>query len=520
MHTANGLPRELSVLRATFVVFGFCAATAIASPAQTLTTLANFAGSNGATPLSSLIQAADGSFYGTTELGGSSSNNCVEGCGTVFKITQQNGAWILTTLHSFDYYTDGAFPVGWLVQAADGNLYGTTSGGSSSAGTIFKISPNSPYTLSTIYNFCSQLNCADGTNPSAGLIQATDGSFYGTTAGGGNGYGTVFKFAQQNGIWTLTTLHSFDFTDGSQPLAPLVQATDGNFYGITTYGGNNFGPNCNPSGCGTVFKMTPEGALTTLHLFCQGNCTDGLSPYHAGLVQATDGSLYGTTYLGGGSNGNGDGTVFQITTGGTLTTLHTFHFTDGKEPQAGLIQATDGNLYGTTAYAGPNGGAGTVFEITPAGTLNVLYTFCSQNNCLDGESPQAGLVQGTDGNFYGTTTSGGADGYGTVFSLTPLTLISTTTALNSAPNPSNLGESVTMTATVTAQNGSLPTGTVNFSSNGVSIGSAALNSSGVAVLELFRADRRHRQPGGDVSGLEHAGSQHLQHRDAGSQSRG
>ena len=256
----------------------FWAAAVIASPGQTLTTLVNFAGSNGATPVSSLIQA-DGSFYGTTEYGGS--NNCLQGCGTVFKITQQNGTWTLTTLHSFDSHTDSAYPVGGLVQAADGNLYGTTSGGGSGdLGTIFKISPNPPYTFSTIYGFCSLLICADGSVPAAGLIQAADGSFYGTTAGGGSyGYGTVFKFAQQNGTWTLTTLHSFNFNDGSQPLAPVIQATDGNFYGITTYGGNAAGPTCYQIGCGTVFKMTPEGTLTTLHLFCQGNCTDGLGHF-------------------------------------------------------------------------------------------------------------------------------------------------------------------------------------------------------------------------------------------------
>ena len=200
-------------------------------------------------------------------------------------------------------------------------------------------------------------------------------------------------------------------------------------------------------------------------------------------MQAIDGNLYGTSYLGGGSNGNGDGTVFQITTGGTLTTLHTFDLTDGKEPEAGLIQAIDGNLYGTTAFAGPNGGAGTVFEISPTlpYTLNVLYTFCSRPDCVDGESPQAALIQTSDGNFYGTTASGGANAYGTVFRLTAATLIPTTTTLGTAPNPSNVGQSVTLTGTVTAQDGSTPTGMVVFKSNGVVIGSASL-SSGVAVL--------------------------------------
>jgi uncharacterized repeat protein (TIGR03803 family) len=259
-------------------------------------------------------------------------------------------------------------------------------------GTIFRITPAG--TLTTLYSFDS----TDGANPAAGLALATNGSLYGTTGyGGANGYGTVFKITPTG---TLTTLYSFDSTHGANPDAGLVQATNGLLYGTTTYGGDN--------GDGTVFNITPGGTLTTVYSF---DSTDDANPY-AGLVQATNGLLYGTTTYGG---GNGDGTVFNITPGGTLTTLHTFTGSDGFAPFAGLIQATDGNLYGTT-YEGGAGFAGTVFKITPGGTLTTLYGFDYTGG---GAAPYCVLVQGTDGNFYGTTAGGGPNNYGTVFKITP-----------------------------------------------------------------------------------------------------
>jgi len=158
---------------------------------------------------------------------------------------------------------------------------------------------------------------------------------------------------------------------------------------------------------------TKAQTLTTLHSF---DGTDG-STVHAGLVQGTDGNLYGTTQGGG---ANGAGTVFKLSPIGTLTTLHNFDFTDGFGAYAGLLQATDGNFYGTMSFRGANGG-GTVFKITPTGTLTTLYSFCSQSGCTDGQHPFAALVQATDGNFYGTTLNGGEadcfEGCGTVFKI-------------------------------------------------------------------------------------------------------
>jgi uncharacterized repeat protein (TIGR03803 family) len=321
--------------------------------------------------------------------------------------TQSARAQTFTTLHSFDG-TDGENPEAGLVQATNGNLYGTTyGGGANSYGTVFKITPSG--TLTSLYSFCSQSGCTDGKNPYAGLVQATNGNLYGTTYyGGANGEGTVFKITPSG---TLTTLYSFAGypTDGAYPYAGLVQATNGNLYG-TTYGGG-------PSSDGTVFEITPSGTLTTLHSFA-GYPADGSGPY-AGLVQATNGNFYGTTAFGG---ANEEGTVFKITPSGTLTTLYSFCSqsvcTDGENPLAGLVQATNGNLYGTIAYGGANG-EGTVFKITPTGTLTTPYSFCSQSVCTDGENPEAGLVQATNGNFYGTTYVGGASGHGTVFDITP-----------------------------------------------------------------------------------------------------
>src|ERR1017187_6698223 len=394
-------------------VLVLCATTAIALPAQTLTTLYRFCSQSGcpdgANPTAGLVQATNGDLYGTTF-------GFPYGYGTVFKITPGG---TLTTLYSFCSQTNctaGDGPEAGLVQAANGDLYGTTSSGGTANddGTIFKITPSG--TLTTLYSFCSQSGCMDGSAPLAGLVQAANGDFYGTTqVGGANDGGTAFKITPSG---TLTTLYSFcsqgvylNCTDGYYPYAGLVQAANGDLYG-TTAGLHS---------AGTIFKTTPGGTLTTLYTFCsQGvypNCTDGYYPY-AGLVQAANGDLYGTTYSGGASNG---GTVFKITPSGTLTTLYRFcsqsGCRDGSNPFAGLVQATNGDFYGTTSGGGASGNYGTVFKITPSGTLTTLYRFCHQAHCPDGDGPYAGLVQDTNGDFYGTTAVGGSNNNGTAFRL-------------------------------------------------------------------------------------------------------
>jgi uncharacterized repeat protein (TIGR03803 family) len=328
----------------------FCVTAAIAAPAQQLIPLAQFNGSNGSVPQAPLIRGRDGNFYGTT---------------------------------AYDGGTDG---------------YGS--------GTVFQMSPQYPYTPTPFYVFCSQPNCADGANPAAGLVQGSDGNFYGTTYNGGAyDYGAVFKIsARGEFIWSYSFCQQNNCPDGYHPQSTLVQATDGNFYGTTSVGGENDG--------GTIFKVTPSGALTTLHSFGSER-NDGFFPV-SGLVQGRDGNLYGTTPLGGEHD---DGVVYTITPGGTgtPTTLYAFcsqpNCGDGESPNAALLQGNDGNFYGTTFE--------TVFKITPGGALSTLYTFCTQPNCADGSNPVGALVQGYDGNLYGTMEDGGDNGYGTIFSVSP-----------------------------------------------------------------------------------------------------
>ena len=200
----------------------------------------------------------------------------------------------------------------------------------------------------------------------------------------------------------LTTLYSFLCTtvceQGSEPIAPLVLAANGAFYGTTSQAGAN-------GDAGTIFRISSDGngTLTTLYNFCaKANCADGNEPY-AALLQAADANLYGTTYAGGVKN---NGTVFRITPSGTLTTLHRFVGSDGAEPTGALIQASDGNLYGTTTQGGAYGHGG-VFSLNQSGAFTLLHSFCAQAGCADGNEPQSGLIQATDGNLYGTTFQGG-----------------------------------------------------------------------------------------------------------------
>jgi uncharacterized repeat protein (TIGR03803 family) len=369
-------------------------------------------------------------------------------------------AQTFTTLASFDG-TDGYNPVAGLVQGRDGNFYGTTTiGGANYSGTVFKMTPAG--TLTTLYTFCTVKGCPDGSLANS-LVLATDGNFYGTTQRGGagsgkgcSGCGTVFKITPRG---TLTTLHSFNFSDGFQPNG-LIQATDGNLYGTALYGGIvshgtifkislagnfkmwNLWPNgSGPTGLiqgtdgnfygltsggggrsadpyGSVFKMTPLGKFTRLHKF---SGSDGFQPN--GLIQDTDGNFYRTTLAGGSSQqhycatgGAVCGTFFQMTPTGALATLYNFCSQpgcgDGAEP-VGVIQATDGNFYGTTSIGGNNNG--TVFNITSAGALTVLHDFCA--SCADGANPRAEVLQATNGTLYGTAQNGGFYGYGTIFSL-------------------------------------------------------------------------------------------------------
>jgi uncharacterized repeat protein (TIGR03803 family) len=411
---------------AIFVVLGLGLVIAPSAQAHTVTVLHPFNPYYGAGPIGSLVQATNGDLYGVTLSGGVTDYNDEED-GSVFKITPSG---VYTSLYSFcaqSGCTDGKTPQAGLVLATNGDLYGTTTyGGANNGGTVFKMTPSG--TLTTLYNFCSQKNdadvCLDGEYSIGALIQSKKGTLYGVTpAGGANSAGTVYKITETG---TLTTVYNFcsvsqttppiNCVDGAGPQGALVEAADGNFYGTTANGGES--TLCS-QGCGTVFKLTSGGALTTIYNFClEANCPDGYSP-EAALTQGTNGNLYGTTPIGG---ANGDGTVFEITSGGALTTLYSFcaqtNCADGSGPGrwAGLLQGTDGNFYGTTQGGGAHL-AGTIFNISPGGTLTTLYSFCSDSDCADGEDPFAGLVQDTNGKFYGSTTADGANEAGTIYKL-------------------------------------------------------------------------------------------------------
>ena len=281
---------------------------------------------------------------------------------------------------------------------------GTTFGGGSSTlpgfGTVFQLTPGG--TLTTLHSFGQ----TGGANPDAALLEGISGEFYGATRSNGTspGCGTIFRITSSG---TLTTVHRFSGPDGCGPQAPLVQAPNGVLYGITDFGGAS--TNCGTQGCGTIFQITPQGHLTSLYSFTSG--ADNGDPQ--GLVQAVDGNFYGTTPLGNTNNG----TIFRITPQGSFTTLYTFALNDpnGSHPTA-LVAATDGNLYGSTWWGGGSNncinGCGTIFRATPAGAVTKLHTFHGS----DGNTPMAALLQATDGNFYGTTSDGTAIG-GTVCKL-------------------------------------------------------------------------------------------------------
>lgn len=379
-------------------LLAFCVVTVMTMSAQTLTTLIDFNNSNGGQPDFSLVQGSDGNFYGTASTGGVNSG------GTVFKMTAGGKLTVLYSFCSLTDCNDGAGP-GQLILASDGNAYGfTITGGANchqlaliGCGTIFKLTPQK--TLVTLYSFCVLTNCTDGWNPDS-LVRASDGNFYGTTFHGGpNGSGEAFKITPEG---TFTVLYGF--SGGQQP-ENLMQASDGNFYG-TTYG------------CGIVFDLTPDGTVTTLHTF---NANEGCTT-HSGLIQGVDGNFYGTTAEGGGSHSRG--TVYRLTTSGTLTRIHSFSCNNGDCPEgeipvAALLQGSDGNLYGTTrgVIAGTQTNDGTIFKVAAGGQLTTLHQF----SYSDGAFPTAALIQATNGDFYGTTFLGGlakcSQSCGTVFSL-------------------------------------------------------------------------------------------------------
>jgi uncharacterized repeat protein (TIGR03803 family) len=360
---------------------------------QTFTPLYSFTnGTDGASPLAALVLAQSGTFYGTTYAGGSNTY------GTVFTITSSGS---FSPLYSFIDESDGGHSVAPLIQGSDLNFYGTSTGPASGFGTIFKITPAGK--LTPLYDFTGK---GDGAYPEAGLVQNTDGTLYGTAADGGTDIpsegavygGTVYRVTT-NEVFTPLVAFRGGF-DGENPAAPVVQGQDGMFYGTTYFGGSD--------DQGVVFQMTPSGSMTLLHTFTNG--PDGATPL--ALAPANDGSYYGATFAGG---TNMDGALYHLTTNGAFTPLYSFPLlgrTEGGDPDAGLVQGSDGFFYGTAKLGGMD--YGTVFKMASNGAVTLLHTF---TNGIDGAYPEAQLVQGSDGNFYGTTYAGGSNGFGNVFQI-------------------------------------------------------------------------------------------------------
>jgi len=394
---------------------GMSASTVVTVKSATLTYLHAFGPPPDASqPNGPLLLASDGNFYGTSRAGGA--NRCGDidfPCGAVFKVTPDGKE---TVISSFGLSaTDAYRPNAGLIQGKDGALYGTTSnGGTYGGGTVFKVTLGGVRTI--LYSFGATLT--DGVVPTAALIQADDDNFYGTTSSGGGNHcgnipqaggncGTIFRVTPQG---VETVMHSFGAFagDGVEPLGALLQASDGNFYGTTIDGGaGTCGVSVDiPNSCGTVFKMTPAGVVTIIHSF--GAKGDGIAPQGT-LVQGADGALYGTTPSGG-AVGYASGIVFRITLAGKETVFYSFGpaLTDGDGPSPFLILASDGNFYGTTRSGGANQctSCGTVFRLTPAGAHTVLASFGPVN--IAPNDPGAGVTEGPDGALYGVTFSGPA----------------------------------------------------------------------------------------------------------------
>jgi uncharacterized repeat protein (TIGR03803 family) len=401
--------KSLRTLGLALACAAFSFSLAVCAQAQTYTVLHSFVGPEGVFPTFGLVRDSAGNLYGATAYGGIYENCDNEvGGGAVYRI---DPAGHTTTLHAFNNGVDGCFPNGGLVLDRAGNLYGLTQG------SAYKIDPAG--NLSTIFQFLFSRQ-AEGVSPSGTLFRDSKGNFYGTTGGGGNhgcqfqlGCGTVFELDASG---NETALYAFQGgAAGFYPPSGVIRDPSGNLYGATPNGGNL---DCK-NGCGVVFKVDPAGKETVLHAFTGG--TDGQIPQSSGLALDAAGNLYGITATGGSGNCHyadgavGCGTVFKIMPDGTKSVLYSFQgATDGISPSGTLALDASGNLYGTTLGGGEVQNDGIVFKIDSNGNETVLHRF---NKLDQGTNPSAGVILGSDGNLYGTTTYGGHLGQGVVFKL-------------------------------------------------------------------------------------------------------
>lgn len=376
-------------LRSILTVFWpLLAATAVFG--QTYSVIYNFNSTgdpNTPTGPDFIAQGRDGNLYSSSAHGGAL------GQGAFFDFTPSGS---LSVPYNFTGLTDGGTPYGGVTLGSDGNFYGTNNLGAAGYGSIFKITPGG--TLTVLHTFTGA--DADGANPYAAPIQGADGNFYGTTFGADGVNSTIYKVTP---VGTFTNLRTLSDAEGSQIKSPLAAGTDGNLYGTAYSGGAQHE--------GTIYKITPNGVFTLLHSFMGA---DGASPAY-GLIQTSDGNFYGTTTSGSIGGLSDWGAIFSITPAGAFTGLFSPRTTDdGTNPSSGLVQATDGNLYGAMSIFGTQSG-GTLYKITTGGVYTVLYDF--EFNGLNGWAPASSLTQATNGILYGDTTSGGLSSRGVVYSL-------------------------------------------------------------------------------------------------------
>jgi uncharacterized repeat protein (TIGR03803 family) len=363
----------------------FSLPVSIPAQAQAVAALYNFGSQSGSEAPQdvALVQGRDGELYGTSEGNGTTSY------GSIFKVSTSR---VFTELFDLNA-TDGCCPGQGVTLASDGNFYGAAvGGGNSQNGVFFSVTPTGGYTA--IHYF---IGGSDGATPFAPPVEASDGNLYGTTVNSDLD-STIYKYTLSGDFNTI-----YQFSDATI-VAPLIQASDGFLYGTTANGGW--------AHCGTIFKMSTAGALLQSAPFLCNAAGSG--PAGGPLLQALDGNFYGITELGGFRNG---GTIFKMTPDFKISILYTFMgkspgTKDGSAPTAGLIQATDGNLYGATAAGGVDG-MGTLYRISTSGQYQLLYSF----NGAAGKAPQGTLMQHTNGILYGTAQLGGANRLGTVYEL-------------------------------------------------------------------------------------------------------
>ena len=385
----------------------FAAAVGLAGfvSAQTEQTLHTFTGTDGNSPLASLVMDSGGNLFGTTFVGGA------YGAGEVFELQHGSSGWTQSVIYSFTGGADGADPYyADVIFDASGNLYGTTvEGGAHSLGVVFELTPTaSGWNESVLYAFSGG---KDGASPYAGLLFDTAGNLYGTTYDGGEyNAGTVFELSPAgNGQWTEKVIHTFNVKDGNAPAGGLAHDGSGNLYGVTQGGG--------ALGYGVVYKLSPKGngwAENILHSFTGG--ADGGFPNAERLILDSSGSLYGTTQGGGVFQ---KGAVFRLLQGAgggwQEQVLYSFEGNMAANPDAGLVSDAAGNLYGTCPNGNGVTSVGAVFELIKESGGKWKGTILHVFTRTDGEFPVGALIRDAAGNLYGTTWLGGADSVGVVF---------------------------------------------------------------------------------------------------------